>query len=319
MILVEKQFGHGGVKDKPDPRDYQYSTIAMATSPFDWSIGFDIETLGVLPVKNQYQSFSCGGQAWASYSYVLDKTNREEKSAKFIYSQTHVEGGGSDGRTNCDLCVKKGVSQETLCPSYLPDKTTTEAFMVAVGDITVPAYADATTNEEKSYFSGSTDIDSVAQTIRDNSGVVIGLGGQNNGTWLSPFPLPPTTVQWNHWVYAGKAKIINGKKYIGFLNSWGNSVGEKGWQWIGEDYFKNGLVWACWIMVYNNNVPYVFTKVLKFGNEGFDVRMLQTKLGIFVDGKFGKNTQRAVVAFQTKNGLKPDGIVGAKTNEKLNL
>jgi len=25
------------------------------------------------------------------------------------------------------------------------------------------------------------------------------------------FPVPPTSVQWRHWIYCGKAKIINGK------------------------------------------------------------------------------------------------------------
>jgi len=35
------------------------------------------------------------------------------------------------------------------------------------------------------------------------------------------------------------------------------------------------------------------------------------------DGIFGKNTKQAVVNFQNKNDLKPDGIVGAKTLEKL--
>jgi hypothetical protein len=118
-ILTEEQFGHGGIKNKIDSRDYQFSDIASATPPFDWNTSYDIETIiGKMPVKNQYQSYSCGGQAWASYSYALDQTDRTEKSAKFIYAQTNIPPGGSDGRTNSNLCVKEGVSQEMLCPSY---------------------------------------------------------------------------------------------------------------------------------------------------------------------------------------------------------
>ena len=150
---MENNFGKGAIKDIPDSRDYQFSDIASATLPFDWEQSFDIETIiGTMPVKNQYQSFSCGGQAWASYSYALDQTDRTEKSAKFIYAQTHQPSGGSDGRTNSNLCVKKGVCKETLCSSYFPDKMTSEAYMTNAGDITTVAYATPRTfgmlNEE---------------------------------------------------------------------------------------------------------------------------------------------------------------------------
>jgi len=66
------------------------------------------------------------------------------------------------------------------------------------------------------------------------------------------------------------------------------------------------------------NVPYIFTKTLKFGDKGLDVKMLQTKLGILADGKFGNNTKIAVIKFQKLNGLSTDGIVGPKTNVFLN-
>jgi peptidoglycan hydrolase-like protein with peptidoglycan-binding domain len=36
-----------------------------------------------------------------------------------------------------------------------------------------------------------------------------------------------------------------------------------------------------------------------------------------VDGKIGKNTKKAILDFQSANGLKADGIVGKKTAEKL--
>lgn len=320
-ILAENEFGHGGIIDSEDERDYKYSSIAMASMPFDWNIGFDVETLtGKMPVKNQYQSFSCGGQAWASYSYALDQSAREEKSAKFIYAQTHVGNGGSDGRTNCILCSTRGVSSESLCSSYLLDKTTTEAFMTQKEDITAIAYANATTNEEKSYFSVNHCIDNIAQAVRENNGVIIGITGVNNGTWLTPYPLPPKQIDntcWNHWVYVGKAKMINGKKYLGFLNSWGTSVGERGWQWISEDYFSIGI-FACWTMTYNSNIKYTFIPTIKLGDTGLQVRMLQTKLGIISDGVFGKITQAAVSLFQRKHNLVADGIVGPKTAAQLN-
>lgn len=57
---------------------------------------------------------------------------------------------------------------------------------------------------------------------------------------------------------------------------------------------------------------------LRQGDNGGRVRYLQSLLpGCRVDGAFGPATRATVVAFQTANGLTPDGIVGAKTWAKL--
>lgn len=46
-------------------------------------------------------------------------------------------------------------------------------------------------------------------------------------------------------------------------------------------------------------------------------RFVQGKVGVTADGKFGKNTKAAVIAYQKKNGLKADGIVGYNTWKKM--
>lgn len=40
-------------------------------------------------------------------------------------------------------------------------------------------------------------------------------------------------------------------KLLGFKNSWGDSVGDNGVQWIGEDYFNSYHVWPAWTLVFN--------------------------------------------------------------------
>jgi lysozyme family protein len=57
--------------------------------------------------------------------------------------------------------------------------------------------------------------------------------------------------------------------------------------------------------------------VLRAGARGAAVRRLQAALGIRVDGAFGPQTHDAVVAFQRRHDLSPDGVVGAKTWAKL--
>ena len=56
---------------------------------------------------------------------------------------------------------------------------------------------------------------------------------------------------------------------------------------------------------------------IKIGSKGEDVRYLQRILKLDDDGIFGKNTEKAVKAFQQAHNLTADGVVGAKTWEEL--
>ena len=62
---------------------------------------------------------------------------------------------------------------------------------------------------------------------------------------------------------------------------------------------------------------------LRYGSEGAEVTTLQNRLIALgylagsADGKFGRNTKSAVIAFQKANGLSADGVVGEDTSAKL--
>jgi peptidoglycan hydrolase-like protein with peptidoglycan-binding domain len=60
------------------------------------------------------------------------------------------------------------------------------------------------------------------------------------------------------------------------------------------------------------------------GDRGPDVLALQQRLNALgadleADGVFGTGTRAAVMAFQGSKGLRPDGVVGAKTRAALGL
>ena len=63
--------------------------------------------------------------------------------------------------------------------------------------------------------------------------------------------------------------------------------------------------------------PNIFTRTLKYGSRGEDVKELQKILRLNADGIFGRQTEKAVKQFQSDNGLVSDGIVGQKTIAKL--
>lgn len=60
-------------------------------------------------------------------------------------------------------------------------------------------------------------------------------------------------------------------------------------------------------------------KLLRKGSKGEEVRRLQRLLGIKADGVFGQATHDAVAAFQRKEKLTPDGVVGPLTVDRLRL
>lgn len=57
--------------------------------------------------------------------------------------------------------------------------------------------------------------------------------------------------------------------------------------------------------------------ILRVGSRGEDVVKLQKSLNLNSDGIFGKGTEAAVIDFQSKNGLKADGVVGPLTLQRL--
>ena len=58
-------------------------------------------------------------------------------------------------------------------------------------------------------------------------------------------------------------------------------------------------------------------ETIRRGSRGESVKVLQEALHLAVDGIFGRITEEAVRAFQRRNGLKADGIVGNETWAKI--
>ena len=65
--------------------------------------------------------------------------------------------------------------------------------------------------------------------------------------------------------------------------------------------------------------------VLRTGAKGDEVKEVQRRLKLWgyyngsVDGVFGESTKKAVIAFQKKNGLTADGVVGKSTYQALGM
>lgn len=275
---------NGAIQDPKDERDYNYEALGTSyLTEEEWNKGYDIEKIigYKIPVKNQYGSYSCVGQANAYYRGVLEsllQRRYREVSAKSIYSLISIGfNQGAYLRNGAKIQKDLGAMWENLLRSYNNNGTTDEAHMID------RSWFDNNEEDIKEIMSllkvsdyyritGFT-IDDFARAIKDGNGCVMGVSGNNNGTWKSLFPETPDidTPQnqiWGHALYAGRFKIIDGKKYIGVLNSWGEDCGENGWQWLGEEWFGNNgkYIFNPWVLIINNNKMNETIKVLKDKN-----------------------------------------------------
>ncbi|MBU6390535.1 hypothetical protein KGQ31_03240, partial [Patescibacteria group bacterium] len=204
-----------------------------------------------------------------------------------------------------------------------------------------------------SYAFPAIDIDTLAQAIEICKGLVIGLHGSNNGSWLSEEPVPPKDGEalWSHYMYFGKAFSENGVKKIKGLQSWGPKAGNRGWQNLTEAYINTVVnkpagmvnvgpaVWNGIALVFNPDSPikgfvHNFNSDIKFGDQGAEVVALQQALqldGVFpysvpCSGLYGNITRQAVLKFQLKYQVASEIVldtlmgksVGPATRAKLN-
>lgn len=332
-----------------DTRDYPYSPleIAEATKPFDWEVGNgpDPTLVSLLTIKDQGVSGSCGGQAFSYYGQRLRAAYANDArpaSAKYPYAQVYVPGGsgGSSDRDLANIFIKQGIGLESDTPSYQNGKPPTEAFMERTQDITPAARLGAAKDQISiAYAFPTIDLETVAQAASACLGVILGLHGTNNGTWLSAVPKPPVKADgqpWSHYMYGAQPQIYNGKKGIWCPQSWGLDAGIKGWQFIDEDYFNAGAIWGAIVLIYNPTptlLPvHTFNTDLHFGDQSAEVLMLQRYLAydgefnVAPTGFYGSISSQAVLKFQAKYNLASlaaleelgGNIVGPATRAKLN-
>lgn len=248
--LVEGQKGHGA---KPlgiihrGWRKISRPTIGKGGF-FDWEKGYDVrDKIGPIKIKDQGQSFSCAGQSAAYFLEIqrrLQGINEGAISAKSIYAPIAAVGGGADLNSLVSQISFRGAELEAKVPSYdidglpLPEYLMTEKSWETPNVIT-----DMLTRAGYTPYNVPTDIDSAASTIAAYGAVIFTIKGQNNGTWLNPVPMPPSKSNsnpyWYHYICGIGGKIVNEQKAIIDLQSWGEDTGDKGIQFLNEDYFKN--------------------------------------------------------------------------------
>jgi hypothetical protein len=295
----------------PDPRtenekkmDYKHSDI-YGTSVI-WQTG---KTLKRYTKRNQDGSLSCCGQGSAK---GVETMISKVMSAHPPYrSRANFPEGGMFTQDIGATWYHTGSDLEVDDPSQNLHETDLNR------DITV-----LTPYKIKGYLQpDSKKIDEIAQAI-ETWGHCMLIFHANGSEWTEKPVYNGSPVNFGHCI-CGVDYFLdeNGKKCIWIEDSAAleTSIAQDGHRVITEDYLIKRCDSAIYFLGVNPlDLPFQFTETLRVGSRGLQVKKLQEKIGVKVDGIFGLITKLAVILFQTKHGLVGDGIVGALTRASLN-
>lgn len=311
----------------PDPRseeekaqDYSHEDLAMGEVELDWSPLAE-KVYPEYPISNQDGSLSCVAHAVAKILAMHEvKEGREYKQLcpKFIYDlRENYPDGGMWLPNALSIACKYGSCEESMLDCDMKG----EAYMNDKSLITEEMINNAINYKGLYYFEiKDRSMDNIAKVIEQGYGVLAGFRFDRDEWTDVPFVKPNSTREVGHGVALMRYGLHEEGKAFGMDDSWGVKYGKGGKRIITEDFLNQRCFYCGYVTSLSN---YVFTKTLKFGSKGIDVRKLQEVLNkqgskLVIDGIFGRNTKNAVIAFQKSKGLVADGIVGKFTNAELN-
>lgn len=339
-----------GVADRPEdyaqPRAWRHEEIAGAPIPADWKEKDPLKDFVTYPKRNQKSQNSCTCYQLAKQLSIDELTENgvwRELSPRSVYPYQVVQGGGANSLLVTKHAAKFGMTLEHLLKT---DDLTEEEVVKDTGYVT-DAKQVALIYAPDHYIECVPTIENIATILETfkaagkKKGITFSVVGQNNGTWRSTYPKPPTSktlAPWYHRVIATDYGLIGGKKAISIDNSWGDGIGNKGQQFLFEDYepyMYGGIYtlnkpdnWQQLSMPTIKPPTYEWTKDLTIGSSGEDVMMLQIALqsvGMFpIDkvvaptGSYFGITKKGVELFQAAFMLPVTGIVDMATRKKLN-
>ena len=285
----------------------------------------DFGDIKTFPVRNQDGSGTCVMQTCALICGIenfLEEGKFIEFSVDLYNFRINKDSAGMMGVDALNLLKNKGLTLEILLPSMNMGESQIAKLKRSISDDEI-----AKIFRIKDYWQLPFNLEQIA-TIMEN--------GRKNGVakplmvWFM-FPRKEWTAipelskssydMVHHSVTAIDYGILNGKRGLFIQDSWGlhNST-EGGLRFISEDYLKK-MTFCAYVNDLPNNhheeTQSMFTRILRYGSRGEDVKNLQKLLSLNADGIFGRQTERAVKNFQKENGLVADGIVGQKTIAKL--
>ena len=307
----------GIVEDPRSPEekagDYKQSDILMGEVLLNW-VEYNEKNLKTFPIQNQDGSLSCVAQATSkilAMHEVLEGRDYDQLCPKFIYTRRENYPAGGMWLPNAlSIACKYG-----SCPEVdMPCDSKGESFMNDLKESAV-CVVDAKPYKGNFYLELPLNIDEIAKVHEQGYGVLLGFRFDYDEWTEVPKLHADSKKECGHGVASVDYCLYNGEKALVIEDSWGPGYGKGGRRIITETFLKA----RCFYAGYVTSLPnFIFSKTIKIGSSGIEVRKLQEVLKIPIDGIFGQKTRLSVIAYQIKHLLVPDGIVGPKTRAELN-
>lgn len=241
---TKPKFTYGYKKDSYDHRDFLRAFNPAAILP----AAVDLRTKVKLPIYDQGQLGSCTSQALATAHYFAQKTTKGSGTAIkpsrlcIYYREREIEGtiledSGAMIRDGIKALANGGVCPESMWP-YNVKKFTQAPPAVAV--------AQEKNHKILKYERVQSNSLAVKQAIAAGDPVVVGImlyaSFESDATLRTGIvPMPKRNEQ----VLGGHAVILVGyddtKQMFTLQNSWGTSVGDKGYFYLPYKYIDLGL------------------------------------------------------------------------------
>lgn len=301
--------------------DYKHEDLAMGEVPLNW-VDIKDKVIKTYEIQNQDGSLSCVAQAVAKLLAIHElKEGRSytRLCPKVIYDfRENYPQGGMWLPNALAIGCSVGACEETMLPCDMKGET----FMNDKSLISAEMLNNAL-NYRGLYYFEITDrsIDNIAQVLAQDYGVLLGFRFDYDEWTDVPVVHADSTKKLGHGTAGTDYCLYEGEKSLNMDDSWGPGQAKGGTRIITERFLNARCFYAGYITSLPN---FRFTKTLRYGSVGIDVRKLQEVLNknganIIIDGKFGNRTKVAVILYQKAHSLVGDGIVGPKTREVLNL
>lgn len=224
-------FGKGAIPTPQAIRDKQFRILSSAPL-IDWSIPYKVPFTGL--VLNQDGSSACTSFATSIYTRALSQSEGrdDDYSRRYIYSQIYQPNGGAYIHDAMAVPLK-GIP----LASQIPDMDASEMIM---RDSSLNANAILVERAQKYAIIPKSNIDQLAQVVKDYHGFVTGFLGHNGMFDETGMVKDWSKADWGHAVYIIGYEIINGIKCLRFRNSWGRDWGTGGDGFLPEAFVNAG-------------------------------------------------------------------------------
>lgn len=235
-------------------KNYQFKEVCTAPFPVSW-IEKPKENWKKFPVRNQDGSGTCVAQTYATELSIifLEKYGVWiDFSASFPYQvRTDPSVMGCNSVDIFDKFPKIGDVFET----YMPSQNLNEAQVMAVRR--EKYFEDLAKVYNIKRIQLPIDFETVASTIQATGKGVMVWFKFHPIEWIDKPFISGNKPTSGHSVTAIDFFLVNGKKYLLILDSWGTNFAIKGYRLISEEYFNARCYMAAYLMnfqVQNNDI-----------------------------------------------------------------